>query len=167
MVRQGNIRKSSTLPAVSSDTSRNACAMRWQITNDSITSALTRRRLLLEKTCRQTISCLVAHSARQAATIAMIGGGWNYSRFCRRAGPRPWTSGEGRALKYRQISLPIGPGLGLHAESPMLNRRKALSAAIGLIAAGGATQRARAQIVDKVVHIIVGFPPGGGTDIVA
>ena len=49
----------------------------------------------------------------------------------------------------------------------MLNRRKALSAAIGLIAAGGAAQRARAQTVDKVVHIIVGFPAGGGTDIVA
>jgi tripartite-type tricarboxylate transporter receptor subunit TctC len=50
---------------------------------------------------------------------------------------------------------------------PMLNRRKALGAAIGLIAAGGAAQRARAQTVDKVVHIIVGFPAGGGTDIVA
>ena len=49
----------------------------------------------------------------------------------------------------------------------MLNRRKALGAAIGLIAAGGAVQRARAQAVDKVVHIIVGFPAGGGTDIVA
>ena len=49
----------------------------------------------------------------------------------------------------------------------MLNRRKALSAAIGLIAAGGAVQRARAQTVDKVVHIIVGFPAGGGTDVVA
>src|SRR6202795_4915157 len=50
---------------------------------------------------------------------------------------------------------------------PMLNRRKALSAAIGLIAAGSAAQRARAKTVDKVVHIIVGFPAGGGTDIVA
>src|ERR1700731_2381329 len=49
----------------------------------------------------------------------------------------------------------------------MLNRRKALGAAIGLIAAGGAAQRAGAQTVDKVVHIIVGFPAGGGTDIVA
>ncbi len=49
----------------------------------------------------------------------------------------------------------------------MLNRRKALGAAIGLIAAGGAAQRARAQTVNKVVHIIVGFPAGGGTDIVA
>jgi tripartite-type tricarboxylate transporter receptor subunit TctC len=57
--------------------------------------------------------------------------------------------------------------LDLDLETPMLNRRKALGAAIGLIAAGGAVQRARAQAVDKVVHIIVGFPAGGGTDIVA
>src|SRR6202023_4072744 len=49
----------------------------------------------------------------------------------------------------------------------MLNRRKALGAALGLIAAGGRAQRARAQTVDKVVHIVVGFPAGGGTDIVA
>src|SRR6202045_4593485 len=49
----------------------------------------------------------------------------------------------------------------------MLNRRKALGAAIGLIAAGGAARRTRAQTVDKVVHIIVGFPAGGGSDIVA
>jgi tripartite-type tricarboxylate transporter receptor subunit TctC len=49
----------------------------------------------------------------------------------------------------------------------MLDRRKALGAAIGLIAAGSAAQRARAQTVDKIVHIIVGFPAGGGTDIVA
>jgi tripartite-type tricarboxylate transporter receptor subunit TctC len=57
--------------------------------------------------------------------------------------------------------------LDLDLETPMLNRRKALGAAIGLIAAGGAARRARAQAVDKVVHIIVGFPAGGGTDIVA
>jgi tripartite-type tricarboxylate transporter receptor subunit TctC len=49
----------------------------------------------------------------------------------------------------------------------MFNRREALGAAIGLIAAGGTAQRARSQTVDKVVHIIVGFPAGGGTDIVA
>jgi tripartite-type tricarboxylate transporter receptor subunit TctC len=48
----------------------------------------------------------------------------------------------------------------------MLNRRQALGAAIGAIAAGGAPQ-ARAQTINKVVHIIVGFPAGGGTDIVA
>jgi tripartite-type tricarboxylate transporter receptor subunit TctC len=49
----------------------------------------------------------------------------------------------------------------------MLNRRQALGATVGLIAAGGAGPRARAQIIDKVTHIIVGFPAGGGTDIVA
>jgi tripartite-type tricarboxylate transporter receptor subunit TctC len=47
----------------------------------------------------------------------------------------------------------------------MLNRRQTLGAAIGAIAAGGAP--ARAQSIDKVVRIIVGFPAGGGTDIVA
>jgi tripartite-type tricarboxylate transporter receptor subunit TctC len=49
----------------------------------------------------------------------------------------------------------------------MFNRREALGAAIGLIAAGGSARQARSQTVDKVVHIIVGFPAGGGTDIVA
>lgn len=48
----------------------------------------------------------------------------------------------------------------------MLNRRQALGAAIGAIAAGGAAG-ARAATIDTVVHIIVGFPAGGGTDIVA
>ncbi len=48
----------------------------------------------------------------------------------------------------------------------MLNRRQTLGAAIGAIAAGGASA-ARAATLDKVVHIIVGFPAGGGTDIVA
>ncbi len=48
----------------------------------------------------------------------------------------------------------------------MLNRRQALGATIGLIAAGAAP-RARAQAINKVVHIVVGFPAGGGTDIVA
>ena len=49
----------------------------------------------------------------------------------------------------------------------MLNRREALGTAIGLIAAGGIARRARSQTLDKIVHIIVGFPAGGGTDIVA
>jgi tripartite-type tricarboxylate transporter receptor subunit TctC len=49
----------------------------------------------------------------------------------------------------------------------MFNRREALGAAIGLIAAGGIARRARSQTVDKIVHVIVGFPAGGGTDIVA
>jgi len=48
----------------------------------------------------------------------------------------------------------------------MLNRRQALGAAIGAITAGSVA-RARAATIDKMVHIIVGFPAGGGTDIVA
>jgi tripartite-type tricarboxylate transporter receptor subunit TctC len=49
----------------------------------------------------------------------------------------------------------------------MLNRRQTLGAAIGAIAAGGSAPLARAETIDKVVHVIVGFPAGGGTDIVA
>ena len=50
----------------------------------------------------------------------------------------------------------------------MLNRRQALGAAIGAIAVQGRLAgRADAATLDKVVHIIVGFPAGGGTDIVA
>jgi tripartite-type tricarboxylate transporter receptor subunit TctC len=50
----------------------------------------------------------------------------------------------------------------------MLNRRQALGAAIGAIAADcRLTGRAEAETLDKVVHVIVGFPAGGGTDIVA
>jgi len=49
----------------------------------------------------------------------------------------------------------------------MLNRRQALSAGAGLLAAGAAFRRADAEAIDKVAHIIVGFPAGGGTDIVA
>ena len=48
----------------------------------------------------------------------------------------------------------------------MLNRRQALGAAAGAITAAAA-QRTRAQVIDKVVHVIVGFPAGGGTDITA
>jgi hypothetical protein len=69
--------------------------VRWQITNDSITSALTRRRLLLEKTCRQTMSCLVAGSARP---------GGHHSNDRRRLELFPLSSGRraldrGRAAK--------------------------------------------------------------------
>jgi tripartite-type tricarboxylate transporter receptor subunit TctC len=46
----------------------------------------------------------------------------------------------------------------------MPNRRQVLAAATGLVA-GGVAPRARAQAIDKLVHIIVGFPAGGGTDI--
>jgi tripartite-type tricarboxylate transporter receptor subunit TctC len=49
----------------------------------------------------------------------------------------------------------------------MLSRREALRASFALIAAAGGVPAARAQAVGKVVHIIVGFPAGGGTDIVA
>src|ERR1700683_4036155 len=48
----------------------------------------------------------------------------------------------------------------------MLNRRQALGGAAGAITAAAA-RRARAQVIDKVVHVIVGFPAGGGTDITA
>lgn len=50
----------------------------------------------------------------------------------------------------------------------MLNRRQALGAAIGAVAADiRIAGRAQAETLDKVVHIIVGFPAGGGTDIAA
>jgi tripartite-type tricarboxylate transporter receptor subunit TctC len=50
----------------------------------------------------------------------------------------------------------------------MLSRRQVFSAsAAGLLVAGGFAPRADAQALDKVVHVIVGFPAGGGTDIVA
>ena len=50
----------------------------------------------------------------------------------------------------------------------MLNRRQALGAAIGAIVADGRiVGRARAETLDKIVHMIVGFPAGGGTDITA
>ena len=50
----------------------------------------------------------------------------------------------------------------------MLNRRQALGAAIAAIVAdSNLAGGAKAETLDKVVHIIVGFPAGGGTDIVA
>ena len=58
----------------------------------------------------------------------------------------------------------------------MLNRRQALGMATGaimvaLMGAIAADSRlagsARAETLDKVVHVIVGFPAGGGTDITA
>ena len=50
----------------------------------------------------------------------------------------------------------------------MLNRRQALGAAMGAIAADSLLSgRAQSETLDKVVHIIVGFPAGGGTDITA
>jgi tripartite-type tricarboxylate transporter receptor subunit TctC len=48
----------------------------------------------------------------------------------------------------------------------MLNRRRLLTAsATGLVA--GLAPRALAQAVKKPVHVIVGFPAGGGTDVTA
>ena len=70
-------------------------AVRWQITNDSITSALTRRRLLLEKTCRQTMPCLVARSARP---------GGHHSNDRRRLELFPFSPG-GRALDRGQAAM--------------------------------------------------------------
>jgi tripartite-type tricarboxylate transporter receptor subunit TctC len=53
-------------------------------------------------------------------------------------------------------------------ERAMLNRRHLLAAAAtSLVAGPGLTTRARAQAVKKTVHIIVGFPAGGGTDVMA
>ena len=52
----------------------------------------------------------------------------------------------------------------------MLTRRHALvaSAAAGFAcAATGFLPRAFGQTVKKPVHVIVGFPPGGGTDVIA
>jgi tripartite-type tricarboxylate transporter receptor subunit TctC len=51
----------------------------------------------------------------------------------------------------------------------MLTRRRVLAAsAAGFAYAGaGLLPRARAQAIKKPVHIIVGFPAGGGTDVIA
>jgi tripartite-type tricarboxylate transporter receptor subunit TctC len=46
----------------------------------------------------------------------------------------------------------------------MLTRRHLLAAAAGLVSAG---TRVSAQTIKKPVHIIVGFPAGGGTDVIA
>ena len=48
----------------------------------------------------------------------------------------------------------------------MLDRRRLLAGSAGLLLAGAA-RPARAQTVKKPVHIIVGFPAGGGTDVTA
>jgi tripartite-type tricarboxylate transporter receptor subunit TctC len=50
-------------------------------------------------------------------------------------------------------------------EVMMRNRRQALGAAIGVLAGGLTRVQAQTQAIDKLVHIIVGFPAGGGTDI--
>jgi len=48
----------------------------------------------------------------------------------------------------------------------MLTRRFILAAS-AFAAIGAAPRRARAQTLKKTVHMIVGFPPGGATDIIA
>jgi tripartite-type tricarboxylate transporter receptor subunit TctC len=50
----------------------------------------------------------------------------------------------------------------------MLNRRRLLASVAGLLTVGPAVlSSATAQTVKKPVHIIVGFPAGGGTDVTA
>ena len=49
----------------------------------------------------------------------------------------------------------------------MLTRRRLLAASVGGLAIAGASQRATAQILTKQVRVIVPFPPGGGTDVIA
>jgi tripartite-type tricarboxylate transporter receptor subunit TctC len=49
----------------------------------------------------------------------------------------------------------------------MLTRRRLLAASAAGIVAAGTSVRALAQAIKKPVHIIVGFPAGGGTDVIA
>src|SRR3954454_8036348 len=50
----------------------------------------------------------------------------------------------------------------------MPTRRYVLAAgAVGILSATGIVRQARAQTVKKPVHVIVGFPAAGGTDIIA
>src|SRR5437763_12518443 len=49
----------------------------------------------------------------------------------------------------------------------MLNRRHLLAASATSLVAAGLARPALAQAVKKPVHIIVGFPAGGGTDVTA
>jgi tripartite-type tricarboxylate transporter receptor subunit TctC len=48
----------------------------------------------------------------------------------------------------------------------MLTRRTMLASSVGLLSAG-LVPHARAQVLKKSVQIIVGFPAGGGTDVIA
>ena len=49
----------------------------------------------------------------------------------------------------------------------MLTRRHLLAASAAGLVAAGPSVRALAQALKKPVHIIVGFPAGGGTDVIA
>jgi tripartite-type tricarboxylate transporter receptor subunit TctC len=48
----------------------------------------------------------------------------------------------------------------------MLNRRNALAASAAALVSSGLVSRAVAEILKKQVHVIIGFPAGGGTDVV-
>src|SRR5262249_9159187 len=49
----------------------------------------------------------------------------------------------------------------------MQTRRNLLIVSTGALAAATGMVRARAEAIGKPVHIIVGFPAGGGTDVIA
>src|SRR5690348_7506352 len=51
--------------------------------------------------------------------------------------------------------------------SVTLTRRRLLAASAGAALWAHAARRAHAEVVSKPVHIVVGFPAGGGTDIIA
>src|SRR3954463_2742321 len=52
-------------------------------------------------------------------------------------------------------------------ERSMLNRRHLMAGSAAGLLASGALSSALAQAVKKPVHVIVGFPAGGGTDVTA
>src|SRR5262245_16654638 len=54
----------------------------------------------------------------------------------------------------------------IRMETPMRTRRHVLASSAAL-AAAGLFAPARAQVLKKPVQIIVGFPAGGGTDVIA
>src|ERR1051326_8629324 len=49
----------------------------------------------------------------------------------------------------------------------MLNRRRLIAASAAGLLSAGLARLALAQTVKKPVHVIVGFPAGGGTDVTA
>jgi tripartite-type tricarboxylate transporter receptor subunit TctC len=53
------------------------------------------------------------------------------------------------------------------AENASMLTRRTIVAGCGIAAAAPLVPAARAQVVRKPVHIIVGFPAGGGTDVIA